>query len=44
MNKVLIKDPSTMTLEKFIRLFDKEGCIVLLEGKRVLVKNIKSIF
>jgi hypothetical protein len=34
MLRVLIKDPSTMTLEKFIKLFDKEGCIVLLEGKR----------
>jgi hypothetical protein len=37
--RVLIKDPSTMTLEKFIRLFDKEGCIVLLEGKREVLKS-----
>ena len=37
--KVLIKDPSSMTLEKFIRLFDKEGCIVLLEGKRKVLKS-----
>ena len=42
MNKVLIKDPSTMTLEKFIRLFDKEGCIVLLEGKRDVLENDKN--
>jgi hypothetical protein len=39
MIKVLIKDPSTMTLEKFIKLFDKEGCIVLLEGKRKVLKS-----
>ena len=42
MNKVLIKDPSTMTLEKFVRLFDKEGCIVLLEGKRDVLENDKN--
>ena len=42
MNKVLIKDPATMTLEKFIRLFDKEGCIVLLEGKRDVLENDKN--
>lgn len=42
MNKVLIKDPSTMTLEKFIRLFDKEGFIVLLEGKRDVLENDKN--
>ena len=28
-----------MTLEKFIKLFDKEGCIVLLEGKREVLKS-----
>ncbi len=28
-----------MTLEKFIKLFDKEGCIVLLEGKRKVLKS-----
>jgi hypothetical protein len=39
MIKVLIKDPSTMTLEKFIKLFDKEGCIVLLEGKQKVLKS-----
>jgi hypothetical protein len=39
MLRVLIKDPSTMTLEKFIKLFDKEGCIVLLEGKRKVLKS-----
>jgi hypothetical protein len=39
MQKVLIKDPTTMTLEKFIKLFDKEGCIVLLEGKRKVLKS-----
>ena len=30
----MIKDPQSMTLEKFIRLFDREGMIILLEGKR----------
>ncbi len=42
MRKVLINDPSTMTLEKFIRLFDKEGCIVLLEGKREVLESDKK--
>ena len=32
--KILIKDPTTMTVEKFVRLFDKEGMVILLEGKR----------
>jgi hypothetical protein len=32
--RVLIKDPASMNLEKFIRLFDREGMIILLEGKR----------
>jgi hypothetical protein len=42
MRRVLIKDPSTMTLEKFIKLFDKEGSIVLLEGKREVLENDKK--
>lgn len=37
--RVLIKDPSTMTLEKFIRLFDKEGMVILLEGKRKVLES-----
>jgi hypothetical protein len=37
--RVLIKDPSSMTLEKFIKLFDKEGMVVLLEGKQTVLKS-----
>ena len=37
--RVLIKDPSLMTLEKFIKLFDKEGMVVLLEGKQAVLKS-----
>jgi hypothetical protein len=40
--RVLIKDPSTMTLEKFIRLFDKEGLVILLEGKRKVLESDKE--
>jgi hypothetical protein len=31
-----------MTLEKFIKLFDKEGMVVLLEGKRDVLKSDES--
>jgi hypothetical protein len=37
--RILIKDPSSMTLEKFIKLFDKEGMVVLLEGKQAVLKS-----
>lgn len=40
--RVLIKDPSSMTLEKFTKLFDKEGIVVLLEGKREVLKSDES--
>lgn len=40
--RVLIKDPSTITLEKFIRLFDKEGMVILLEGKRKVIESDKN--
>lgn len=40
--RVFIKDPSSMTLEKFIKLFDKEGMVVLLEGKRDVLKSDES--
>lgn len=40
--RVLIKEPSTITLEKFIRLFDKEGMVILLEGKRKVLESDKE--
>lgn len=40
--RVFIKDPSSMTLEKFIKLFDKVGMVVLLEGKRDVLKSDES--
>lgn len=36
--KILIKDPNSMTLDDFIRKIDKEGAIVLLEGKREVIQ------
>ena len=40
--RVLIKEPSTITLEKFMRLFDKEGTVILLEGKRKVLESDKE--
>lgn len=36
--KILIKDPNAMNLDDFIKKIDREGAVVLLEGKREVLK------